>query len=84
MEALYNIDLAIELLELGALFFCFFLRNLTGVEHGIYWLQIMEVSKFQANVCILMMFREIFELFTVIDLDSGPIYLIDDVFCDVL
>lgn len=55
MEALYNLDLAIELLELGAIFFCFFLRYLTGIEHGIYWLQIMEVPKFQANVCILMM-----------------------------
>jgi hypothetical protein len=83
MEVLHNLDLAIDLLEVTALFFCFFLRSKTGVQRKIYWLQITEVPKFQANVCISMVLREVFKSSAVIDLDSGIILLIDDVFRDV-
>jgi hypothetical protein len=70
MGALHYLDLAIELLIDRALFFCFFLRNLVGLDIRNYWLQIREVSKFQANVSISMVLREVIEASIVIDLDG--------------
>ena len=43
----------------------------------------MEVPKFQAKVSIPMVLREVFEALAVVDLDSGPISLIDGVLTDV-
>jgi hypothetical protein len=70
MEALHKLDLVIELLEDRVLFFSFFLRNLTGLDDRNYWLQIMEVPKFQAKVSITMILREVFEASAVVDLDG--------------
>ena len=84
MEALHKLDLAIELLENRALFFCFFLLNLIGLDNRNYWLMIIEVPKFQAKVGISMVLREVFfEASAVVDFDSGTILLIDQVFCDI-
>ena len=43
----------------------------------------MEVPKFQAKVRITMVLREVFEVLAMVDLDSGPISLIDNVLGDV-
>ena len=43
----------------------------------------MEVPKFQAKVSIPMVLREVFEALAVVNLDCGPISLIDGVLCDV-
>ena len=43
----------------------------------------MEVPKFQAKVSVSMLLREVFEAFPVVDLDSGPISLIDGVLGDI-
>jgi hypothetical protein len=43
----------------------------------------MEVPKFQAKVSIPMVLGEVFEALAVVDLDSGPISLIDGVLTDV-
>ena len=43
----------------------------------------MEVAKFQAKVSISMGLREVFEALVVVDLDSGPVSLIDGVLTDV-
>jgi hypothetical protein len=43
----------------------------------------MEVPKFQAKISISMVLREVFEALAVVDLDSGPISLIDGVLTDV-
>jgi len=43
----------------------------------------MEVAKFQAKISIPMVLLEVFEAIAVVDLDSGPINLIDDVFSDI-
>ena len=43
----------------------------------------MEVAKFQPKVSISMLLREVFEALAVVDLDSGPISLIDGVLGDV-
>ncbi len=83
METLYYLELAVNLLIDSLLFFCFFLRNLTGLDLSNYWLQIIEVPKFYAKVRISMVLGEVFEALGVVDLDSGPISLIDDVFVDV-
>jgi len=70
METLHKLDLAIELLEDRVLFFGFFLRNLAGLDDRNYWLQIMEVPKFQAKVSISMILREVIEASAVVDLDG--------------
>jgi hypothetical protein len=56
---------------------------MVGLDDWNYWLQIMEVPKFQTKISINMVLLEVFEFFTMIDFDSGPILLIYDVFCDV-
>jgi len=43
----------------------------------------MEVAKFQAKISIPMVLLEVFEAIAVVDLDSGPISLIHDVFSDI-
>jgi hypothetical protein len=43
----------------------------------------MEVPKFQAKVSIPMVLRKVFEALAVVDLDSGPISLIDGVLTDI-
>ena len=83
METLYYLELAINLLEERVLFFCFFLQNLTGLDLRNYRLLIREVPKFHAKVSISMVLREVFEALAVVNLDSGPIILIDDIFIDV-
>jgi hypothetical protein len=70
MKALQKLDLAIELLGDRALFFCFFLRNLSILKDRDYWLQIREIPKFQAKVSISMILRKVIEPTTVVDLDS--------------
>ena len=83
MEALHNLDLAIELLDERAAFFSILLRILIGLDDRNDWLQIREISQFQAKVSIPMMLREVFEALAVIALDSDLILLINDVFWDV-
>ena len=68
MEALHKLYLAIELLDYRALFFSFFLLNLIGQYDRHYWLLIREIPKFQANVSIPMVLREVIEAYTVIEL----------------
>ena len=80
MEALHKLDLAIELLENRALFFCFFLLNLIGLDNRNYWLMIIEIPKLQAKVGISMVLREVFKASTVICLNTGSIRLIDEIF----
>jgi hypothetical protein len=70
MEALHKLDLAIKLLEERVLFFLFFLQNLVGLENRNYWLQIIDVPKFQAQVSVSMVLRKIIEASTVVDLDG--------------
>jgi hypothetical protein len=70
MKALQKLDLTIELLGDRALFFYFFLRNLSGQADRNYWLQIRKVPKFQAKVSIPMVLREVIEAPAVIDLDG--------------
>jgi hypothetical protein len=70
MEALQKLNLAIELLGDRALFFCLFLRNLSGQEDWNYWLQIRKFPKFQAKVSISMVLREVIEAPAVIELDG--------------
>jgi hypothetical protein len=43
----------------------------------------MKVPKLQAKVSIPMVLREVFEALVVVDLDSGPVSLIDGVLGDV-
>ena len=43
----------------------------------------MEVPEFQAKEGIPVVQLEVFEALAVVALDSSPISLIDDVFCDV-
>jgi hypothetical protein len=70
MKALQKLDLAIELLGDRALFFCFFLRKLSGLEDRNNWLLIRKVSKFQAKISISMVLREVIEASTVVGLDG--------------
>ena len=82
-EVLHKLDIAFELLVDKTLFFSFFLQILIGLDDRNYWFQITEVPKFQANVSISMILREVIEASTVVDLDSLPICFIDYVFCDI-
>jgi hypothetical protein len=75
-----KVGIAIDLLEDRALIFIFFLRNLIRGDDRNYWLQIREISQFQAKVSISMVLQEVFETISVIDLDRTLILLIYDVF----
>jgi len=70
MEALQKLDLAIELLGDRALFFLFFLRNLSVLGDRNYLLLIREMPKFQAKVSISMVLREVIEASTMVELDG--------------
>jgi hypothetical protein len=70
------------LLEDRVLLFCFFLSSQAVLGGRSFCRRIMEVSKFQAKVCIPMVLLEVFEALAMVALDSGPISLIDDVFGD--
>ena len=83
MEALYYLELAINLQVDRVLFFCFFQHQLTGLDLRSYCLRIRKVPKFQAKVRIPVVLLEVFEALGVVGLDSCPISLIDDVFSDV-
>ena len=80
MEALYYLELAINLQVDRVLFFCFFQHQLIGLDFRGYCLRIREVPKFQAKVSISMVLQKVFEALAVVGLDSCPISLIDDVF----
>jgi hypothetical protein len=91
MDALVRyLELAIKKLEERVLllwgtllFIFFFLINLTWLDYRNYWLQIREVPQFQAKVSVSMVLREVLEASAVVHLDSCPVCLIDDVFCDI-
>jgi hypothetical protein len=70
MEALQKLDLAIELLGDRALFFLFFLRNLSVLGDRNYLLLIREMPKFQAKISISMVLREVIEASTMVELDG--------------
>ena len=83
MGALPYLDLAIKFFVERVLHFFLFLNCLKVLASNNNWVGIMEIPKFQAKVSISVVLPEVFEALTVVDLDSGPISLIDDIFGDV-
>jgi hypothetical protein len=83
MEALNYLELAINLLEDSVLFFCFFLHLQSWLGLRSYRLLVRKIPKFQADVSISMVLGEVFEPLAVVDLNSGLVSLIDDIFGDI-